>query len=247
MSTAPLVLSDEDFARFRDLLRSAAGLVFDAARRDSLAYSVSERLRITGIESVAAYLDVVAPPASVERQRLLDEVTIQETHFFRNPPQMRALLVHVLPELIRQAEASGRRLRIWSAGCSTGEEPYTVAMMLRELLPSTDGWDIEVLATDVSEEALERARLATYGPRAVQLARPEDVERFFARDSDGRYEVRPEVRSLVRFSHQNLVHDPPPASGLDLVLCRNVTIYFDRDTTRSLMQRMHGEIGRAHV
>ncbi len=236
---AKVVLGDADFARLRELLKAAAGLVFDESRRESLAYSLTERMRRTGVERVSDYLDAVTPASSPERQRLLDEVTIQETHFFRNPPQMRALRTHVLPELLRHAEGSGRRLRIWSAGCSTGEEPYTIAMMLRELLPTTAGWDVEVLATDISEQALQAARRATYGPRAVQLASPQVVDRFFVRNGDGRYEVRPEVRDLVRFRHHNLVNDPVPGDALDLILCRNVTIYFDRDTTRDLMARMH--------
>ena len=236
------VLDDADFARLRLLLSRVAGLVFDESRRESLAYSVRERLRATGHGSVPEYLDAVSEAGSPERQALIDEVTIQETHFFRNPPQMRALRSHVLPELLRHAETRGRRLRIWSAGCSTGEEPYTIAMMLRELLPVAAGWDVKVIATDISEGALAAARSATYGPRAVQLASPADVARFFTASADGRVQVRQEVRDLVELRHHNLVADPPPADGLDLVLCRNVTIYFSRDTTRELMGRLHGAL-----
>jgi chemotaxis protein methyltransferase CheR len=236
-----LRLGDEDFARLRLLLSRLAGLVFDEARRDSLSFSVAERLRATGLETVAEYLALLEEPGTPERQELLNEVTIQETHFFRNPPQIRALRAHVLPELIRAA-ATDRRLRIWSAGCSTGEEPYTIAMILRELLPTTDGWDVQVIATDVSERALEAARRGVYGSRAVQLARPEELARFFVERADGRWEVRPEVRQLVTFRHHNLVTDPPPpgADRLDLVLCRNVTIYFSRETTREVVRRLHG-------
>ena len=239
MSLPRVVLDDADFARLRLLLSRAAGLVFDASRRDSLGYSIGERLRATGSAGVQDYLDLVSAAGSLERQRLIDEVTIQETHFFRNPPQMRALREHVLPELLRHAAEHGRRLRIWSAGCATGEEPYTVAMMLRELLPSAAGWDVKVLATDISEGALAAAAAAVYGPRAVQLATEAEVARFFVARADGRYEVRPEVRDLVELGHHNLVLDDPPAGGLDLVLCRNVTIYFGRDTTRALMGRLH--------
>ena len=235
-------LSSEEFAVLRALLSRAAGLVFDDSRRDSMGYSIGERLRATGIGSVAAYLEEVSRPASPERQRLIDEVTIQETHFFRNPPQMRALRAHVLPELIRHADANGRRLRIWSAGCSTGEEPYTIAMMLRELLPSTAGWDVKVIASDISQNALTDARSATYGTRAVQLATSEEVTRFFVPLADGRWQVRPEVRELVEFRHHNLVQEPPPGDELDLVLCRNVTIYFSRETTRELMSRLHAAL-----
>ncbi|MGZ6825910.1 MAG: CheR family methyltransferase [Mycobacteriales bacterium] len=233
-------LTVEQFDALRAMLARAAGLVFDDARRQSMAYSVAERVRATGAADVEAYLALVEDP--VERQHLLDEVTIQETHFFRNPPQVRALRQHVLPELLRHAEGHGRRLRIWSAGCSTGEEPYSIAMMLRELLPQPAGWDVKVLATDVSARALEAARTATYGARAVQLASPEELARHFTALPDGSYQVRQEVRDLVELRHHNLVTEAVPLPSkerLDLVLCRNVTIYFGRDTTRALMARLH--------
>jgi chemotaxis protein methyltransferase CheR len=235
-----LALTTEQFDALRSLLQREAGLVFDETRRDSMGYSVAERLRESGARDVSAYLLLLQNPA--ERQRLVDEVTIQETHFFRNPPQVRALRTHVLPELIRYADTHGRRLRIWSAGCSTGEEPYSLAMMLRELLPATAGWDVKVLATDVSQRALEAARSARYGPRAVMLATPEELARFFVPLEDGSHEVRAEVRELVEFRHHNLVTEPvpfPSNEGIDLVLCRNVTIYFGRETTRDLMVRLH--------
>ena len=240
MRTSKVVLSDEEFAQLRTLLARSAGLVFDEARRDSVAYCIAERLRATGAPDVSSYLSLLVDPS--ERQQLLNEVTIQETHFFRNPPQIRALRKYVIPELLKHADTHGRRLRIWSAGCSTGEEPYTIAMVLRELLPTTAGWDIKVIATDVSSRALEAARRGQYGERAVQMASPEDLARFFTTHGGGVYEVRPEIRSLVHFRHQNLVTDPVPFGAderIDLVLCRNVTIYFSRDTTRALMARLH--------
>jgi len=233
-------LTTEQFEALRTLLSRAAGLVFDDSRRQSMAYSVAERVRESGAKDVSAYLAMLDDPG--ERQRLLDEVTIQETHFFRNPPQVRALRTHVLPELISHAARHGRRIRIWSAGCSTGEEPYSVAMLLRELLPSTSGWDIKIIATDISSRALESARAASYGARAVQMATPDEIARFFQAGPDGSHEVRPEIRELVEFRHHNLVTEPVPFASderVDLVLCRNVTIYFGRATTRSLMERLH--------
>jgi chemotaxis protein methyltransferase CheR len=235
-----VALTQEQFTRLRVLLAQTAGLVFDDARRESMAYSIAERMRSLGLRDVAGYLARLDDPA--ERQLLVDEVTIQETHFFRNPPQVRALRLHVLPELLRHAEAHGRRLRIWSAGCSTGEEPYTVAMLLRELLPSTDGWDVKVIATDVSSRAIAAARTGRYGARAVQLATAEELARHFVDAPDGGHEVRPEVRELVEFRHHNLVTEAVPfvpSERIDLVLCRNVTIYFGRETTRDLMSKIH--------
>lgn len=236
-------LNEADFERVRALLTRAAGLVFDECRRDSLAYSLGERLSACGLSRVDDYLALLArPDAADELQALLNEVTIQETHFFRNPPQFRALRQHVLPQLIKRATASGtRRLRIWSAGCSTGEEPYSVAMLVRELLPLLDGWDVKIVATDVSTRALEAARVGRYGARALHTAPREDVERWFVRDGE-EYVVRPEVRELVEFRHHNLVTEPAPFERdepIDLLLCRNVTIYFSRDTTRRLMKQFH--------
>ena len=232
-------LSERDFDRVRNLLTDKAGLVFDESRRDSLSYSLGERLTACGVGTVDEYLTLL-PTSPDELQALLNAVTIQETHFFRNPPQFRALRQHVLPQLIKRATASGsRRLRIWSAGCSTGEEPYSVAMLVRELLPLLDGWDVKIVATDVSTRALDAARVGRYGERALHTAPREDVERWFIRQGE-EYVVRPEVRELVEFRHHNLVTEPVPfAEPIDLLLCRNVTIYFARDTTRRLMRQFH--------
>ncbi|MFN2625519.1 MAG: CheR family methyltransferase [Mycobacteriales bacterium] len=239
-----LQLSDAEFDRVRTMLARQAGLVFDDSRRNSLQYSLGERLAAAKAHSVDDYLALLdAPAGAVEMQALLNAVTIQETHFFRNPPQFRALRQHVLPELLRLAVASGsRKLRVWSAGCSTGEEPYSVAMLLRGLLPLIEGWDLKVVATDISTHALEAARRGRYSARALNLSAAEETARWFVRDGAD-YVVRPEIRELVEFRHHNLVTDAPPfepGETCQLILCRNVTIYFSRETTRELIVRLHG-------
>jgi chemotaxis protein methyltransferase CheR len=237
-----LALTDAEFAAVASLLHAAAGLTFDESRRDSLTFSIAERMGSTDSADVRAYLEILAgPDGGKERQALLDEVTIPETHFFRNPPQVRALRKYVLPELLTQA-ASGKKLRIWSAGCSTGEEAYTVAILIRELLPPNVDWDIKILATDVSKRALAAASAAHYSERSFVMTDALDLSRWFVMDTTtGSWVVRDEVRELVEFRHHNLVTDPPPfdAEQVDLILCRNVTIYFDRETTRRLMKRLH--------
>lgn len=235
-------LSDDAFVRLRRLLADGAGLVFDDSRRDSLSYSVNARMKAIGVTALDAYLALVEQPRSPEVQALLDDVTIPETYFFRNPPQFRALRQHVLPELVSRAATSGRRLRIWSAGCSTGEEAYSLAILLRELLPVTTGWDIQIVGTDISTKSLSAARAGRYGARSLGPVEPETVERCFDREGD-EFVVRPEIRELVEFRHHNLVSEAPPFGrdgAADLVLCRNVTIYFARETTRALMARLHG-------
>jgi chemotaxis protein methyltransferase CheR len=238
-------LTDQEFTAVARLLHDAAGLSFDESRRESLGFCVSERMNATRTDSVAAYLAMLTgPQGGAERQALLDEVTIPETHFFRNPPQVRALRKYVLPELLRQA-GPNRRLRIWSAGCATGEEAYTIAILIRELLPQSSGWDIKVVATDVSTRALNAGRAAQYSERAFVMTDALDLSRWFVMDTtSGSWEVRDEVRELVEFRHHNLVTEAPPfeEGQVDLILCRNVTIYFDRETTRRLMKRLHSRL-----
>jgi chemotaxis protein methyltransferase CheR len=239
------VLTDEQFEQVQAVLEDATGLVHDASRRDWLGYCLANRMTASGFASVAAYLSLLTGTAGVdERQQLIDAVTIHETHFFRNPPQIRALRQHVLPELVRRATSAGRPLRVWSAGCSTGEEAYTLAMLVRELMPMATAEHVRILGTDISRRALDVARAGRYGLRSVQMVDPLDLARWFSATADGSYLVRPEAAELVEFRSHNLVRDDPPyaAGELDLLLCRNVTIYFARSTTKALMARLHAAL-----
>jgi chemotaxis protein methyltransferase CheR len=234
-------MSDDEFALLRTILEKSAGLVHDETRRDSLGLAVAGRIEATGATSIAAYLATLSGVRGApERQQLIDVVTIQETHFFRNPPQIRALRQHVLPELIRRSVAQNRPLTIWSAGCSTGEEPYSLAMLVRELMPMATRAHVRIVGSDVSASALAFAEAGRYGARAVQMADPIDLERWFEYDNDA-YVVRDDVRELVDLRLHNLITDPPPfePGEVDLLLCRNVTIYFNRVTTKALMARFH--------
>ena len=235
-------LTDEEYAATSQTLVRLAGLVFDVSRRSALSVVVRDRVERTGHASVASYLAWVESTAgAAERQRLLDTVTIQETHFFRNLPQLEALRSSVLPELVTRARSSGRPLTIWSAGCSTGEEPYTIAMVLLGLFDTMGPVPVRIVGTDVSDSALAVARQGIYAGRTIELAEPAAVERWFDRREDGSYSISPQVRELIDFSLQNLVTDPPPfdAGEIDLVVCRNVTIYFGRETTKDLVGRFH--------
>lgn len=236
------VLSDAEYEATTEVLERLAGLVFDRSRRAALSAIVHERLDDSGRAGVADYLAWVATPmGAVERQLLLDAVTIQETHFYRNLPQIDALRDSVLPELLAGARASGRPLTIWSAGCSTGEEPYTLAMVLLELMDGPPIVPVRIVGTDVSASALAVAREGVYSGRTIRLAEPGAADRWFDPRDDGGYSVRREVRELVEFQLHNLITDDPAfdANEVDLVVCRNVTIYFTRETTRDLVHRFH--------
>jgi chemotaxis protein methyltransferase CheR len=239
-------LSDTDFAAVRDYLAKTAGLVFDENRRAGLAVVVADRLHATGARGVSSYLSGLQGTAGeVERTRLLDGVTVQETHFFRNAPQMEALRSRVLPDLMRRAARRKRPLTIWSAGCSTGEEAYTLAMLILELSGMGQaGPSPRIVATDISTEAVLAARRATYRGRSLSTMPPGSTERWLEQRSGGMWAVREEVCQLVDVRVHNLVGDPPPfGSGeVDLVVCRNVSIYFSRETTRSLIGGFHDVI-----
>ena len=236
------VLSDAEYSIVTDALVRMAGLVFDVSRRGAISAILHERMDKTGHSNVGSYLAYVeSTPGAVERQQLLDAVTIQETHFFRNLPQIEALRRDVLPDLLRRNRSTGRPLTIWSAGCSTGEEPYTLAMLLVQLFEETGPFPVRIIGTDVSAAALDVARAGVYSGRTIQLAEPGAVERWFDAQPDGSYSVAKPVRDLVEFRLQNLVADEPPfdTGEVDLVVCRNVTIYFGRETTTRLVSGFH--------
>lgn len=236
------VLTDAEYAVVTESLVRMAGLVFDISRRGAISAILHERMDKTNHKSTGSYLaHVESTLGAVERQQLLDAVTIQETHFFRNLPQVEALRRDVLPDLLRRSRSTGRPLTIWSAGCSTGEEPYTLAMLLVQLFEETGPFPVKIIGTDVSAAALDVARAGIYSGRTIQLAEPGAVERWFDARSDGSYSVAQPVRDLVEFRLQNLVTDEPPfgTGEVDLVVCRNVTIYFGRETTTRLVRGFH--------
>jgi len=226
-------------ARLRALLSAEAGLAFDESRDPALSAVLARRVAATGSSDATSYLRTVAGPAGAEElQRLLDEATIQETFFHRGEPQIAALRTRILPELLRRASDAGRDLVVWSAGCSTGEEAYTLAMLAAEVRAAHRlSARVSVLGTDVSTAALEVARAGVYRGRTVELAEPAAVARWMEPTADGARRVRPEVAASVRFARHNLVRDPLPlpAGTVDLVVCRHVTIYFAAPTTRSVV------------
>jgi chemotaxis protein methyltransferase CheR len=220
------------------LVRDACGLVVEQTRRGVLATLVASRCSQLAIADAVAYLTLLQQDHG-ELQTLIEGLTIGETYFARNPPQIRALAELVLPSLLARGD---HRVRIWCAGCSTGEEPYTVALLLAKLLPANGTkWDVRVIGTDINSAALAAAREGRYGSRAVSLLDDEDLLRYFERDGNG-WRVGDELRSLVEFRQHNLTCDPPPATRLDLVLCRNVLIYFERRQMLDVVDGMHAAL-----
>jgi chemotaxis protein methyltransferase CheR len=235
MSRPGPALAAGPFADLGARVRAASGLVIDASRQDVLAGVVQDRVTALGLRDPAAYCDRVNRDAA-ELQTLIEGLTIGETYFARIPPQIRALQELVLPALLARGD---RRIRIWSAGCSTGEEVYTLALLLAKLLPAGGtGWDVRIIGTDINSRALASAREGRFGARSVSLLPDEDLERYFVRDGNS-WRVGEELRRFVDFRPHNLATDPPPAQRLDLILCRNVLIYFDRPKMLEVVDGMY--------
>lgn len=175
---------------------------------------------------------------------LIEGLTIGETYFYRNAAYVNALQNRVIPIILRQKRERGQRdVRIWSAGCSTGEELYTLAMILRDQITDLSSWRLHLLGTDINEAFLKRAKQAVYRPHSFRTETPQHVQRrWFTQQADG-YHLKPEIRSLVRFRHLNLTQDtyPSVAQGFhnfDLIMCRNVTIYFENDMTHRVLRQL---------
>ena len=225
-------LLPREFRLFRALVYREAGIHLSDAKQALLAGRLARRVRELGLPSYGDYYRRVEADAA-ERRRMLEAVCTHETHFFREPRHWELLARAVLPRWREEADAGlrPRRARAWSAGCSSGEEPYTLAMVLLEHLPAAEGWSVEVTATDFSRGVLERARTALW-PLAKADAVPAAYRRRWmlkgTRSQEGRVTVAPEVRGVVRFLPLNLHDERWPVEGaFDLVLCRNVLIYFD--------------------
>ncbi len=233
-----LNVKDKVLQQLANLLLERAGLKITPDGYHSLRLALSTRMPVVGVAEAEQYLLILNGPHGEEELRsLLPLVTVGHTEFFRDSKQFRALEKSVLPDLLTRARRELRRLSIWSAGCATGEEPYSMAMVLSELgaIPQ----EVDLWATDLNLAAVEAARQGRFSARRCISISPERLQRFFRPVEDG-YEVLPRLRDYIRFDGQNLavpVFDKVRLASLDLILCRNVIIYFDLPTIRGLMDR----------
>ncbi len=245
-AVAPL-LDDALLQRFARLATAMTGMVFGDHRLPDLARAVRESVWQAGVASCAELHDLLAgaPYDAPIVRSFISHLTIGETHFFRNQPQFAALAQEILPEIIERRR-SQRRLRIWSAACATGEEPYSLAILLGTLLPDYDDWDVSILATDIDQQALDQAERAVYGTWSFRQTDDAVRARYFAQQ--GRFFVLDgAIRRRVTFARLNLADDsyPSPANHtaeMDLILCRNVMIYFATATTQAVANRLYAAL-----
>ena len=234
IASGEAAISPELFTKYQTLIYREVGIWLAAHKTALLTGRLTRRLRLLGFSSMAEYYKLVTQPDQQhERAIMIDCITTNETHFFREPRHFEFLAQSVFPRWQQQADAGQRqkRIRVWSAGCSTGEEPYSLAMMLLKNF-GDEGWDLEVLGTDISTRVLEKARAGMF-PLDKAKEVPKDYLHTYmlkgTKDQEGLMKVTPEVHKLVRFSRINLNADMYPMSAeCDLVFCRNVLIYFDQ-------------------
>jgi chemotaxis protein methyltransferase CheR len=244
-ATPPPELAFGDYERFRHLLLAYSGLDFTERRHSELALGVRQAFASSTCNSLDEYYLLLQDPTAgrMDLDRLINAVTVNESHFFRDAAQFDALYYQVLPELI-QRKRPLRTLRIWSAGCASGEEPFSIAVLLRELMPDIDDWSVTILATDINTEALNRAHAGVYGDWAFREERAKAWRPLYFRATGNRYQLRPELRRMVTFKWLNLAEPVYPSYEtntmlMDLILCRNVTIYFGEVVTQQVVDRFY--------
>jgi len=232
------LLSDSEFRLFRELIHEECGVSLSPEKKTFLESRLRRRMDELSLKTGYEYYCYINAPEGKyqELPTLLDSLMICETSFFRNQPQFDLLRDVVLPELVHKKEKAGTKLlRVWSAGCSTGQEPYSAAITLIESLPDLSSWSARVFASDLSFTALERAQSGSYRPDQMKGVDPLRVARYF-RQENGHYVIEESVRRRVIFDYHNLKHDNG-LRGLDIIFCRNVMIYFDADEQRRLVHR----------
>lgn len=232
------MVSREAFETLRELLRSRTGVVLD----DGKEYLVRARLgpvaRREGLDSIRELAAVVRDrPEAPLSKRVIEALMTTETSFFRDVHPFSSLRDRLIPDLVRR-RGGARRLRFWSAACSTGQEPYSLAILLREYFPHLEGWQIRILASDVSGAALERARAGRYSQLEINRGMPSHLlVRYFHREGLN-WHVSKDIRQMVEFREVNLVESWPALPAMDVVFLRNVLIYFDDKLRRQVLERV---------
>jgi len=238
----PDSLTEAQFRKISNLVRSTCGINLHEGKKQLVQSRLAKRIRELGFRGYSEYIEYVTNDvAGTELTAMLDAISTNLTRFFREEEHFRYLARKVLPAVMERA-GSDRRLRIWSAGCSTGEEPYSIAITLCENIPDLACWDAKVLATDLSTRVLAQAKKATYPGKRIKAVPPQQRSRYFrciqARP-DRLYRVEEPARSLVFFTRLNLTDPWPMKGAFDAIFCRNVMIYFEKSTQAELVSRFY--------
>lgn len=232
----------EDFRSIAAILRQDTGITLGEMKAPLVYSRLVRRVRELGLENFQAYCAIVADAAGEERQRMTAALTTNVTRFFREPHHFEHLKTHVLPPLIEAARKGGR-VRLWSAGCSSGEEPYSMALTLLSLMPDAERHDIKILAIDLDTEVLERGRAGRYSSAAIEAVPTELREAWFTHDPENgglAWRAGSSMRNLVAFRQLNLMSEWPMSRPFHAIFCRNTVIYFAEEVQQGIWSRFAG-------
>lgn len=230
-------LSEHELSEIRMLIEERTGICFDESRERFFSTRVREHLRAKGLQRGTDLLRNMRK-SNVEYEALLERLLTQETSFFRYPGVYEAFEKRVLPELhVKKFWKNPRTLRIWSAGCSTGEEPYSIAITIADSLSFADSWNVEILATDVGRQALKQAERGIYAGRSIASVSEKQLANHFSAVEGGQ-QIKPRLRKMVSFAQMNLA-SPVYIGRMDAIFCMNVLIYFSEERRRALVQRFY--------
>lgn len=234
-----MVLSDDEFKLFAHLVYNESGLIIKESKKEFLQARLQKRLQANNLTSYYRYYKFITDKTRGQRELLdlVDSLTINETFFFRNRPQFDLFSSLIVPALLKKKSTEDRKIRLWSAGCSRGQEPYSIAMSVLMQIDSPSTWDIKILASDISLRMLESAQKGIYSEHDMEMVEPEMRSRYFDR-VETNFQVKPQVKQLVVFDYHNLKHENG-LKGLDVVFCRNVMIYFDHREQVRLIEKFY--------
>jgi chemotaxis protein methyltransferase CheR len=241
-----VAISDKDFELLRDFIYNLCGMYFHTTKKYFLESRLSKRMEATGIKTAMDYYGLLKSPRGGEELRfLLDEVTTNETYFFRCVPQLNAIETKFLPEIIEAKSKMGfRKLRIWSAASSSGEEAYTLAMMLLEKRSTIlKDWIIEIIGTDINETVVAQAKEGIYNAYSVRNV-PDLYKRKYFKEEGGKFILSPDVKKFVTFNKMNLYDDTKMVfmKSFDFIFCANVLIYFDLASKSKVVQHFYNNL-----
>lgn len=242
MDDVPQITEDE-FRRLADFLYRRTGMVFTETKRYYVERRISERIVATSSQSFAGYFAYLRSEIRNEVEHLINAFTVNETYFYREDHQLACLSSDLLKERIAR-KRPGDTIRIWSVPCSTGEEPYSIAIWLLENWKDVDAYDIEIVGSDIDTRVIEAAVEGTFGKRALMRLSPELIERYFHELDNERWQILDDLRQSVRFSRVNLIEtkETRPQGRFDVIFCRNVLIYFDDESRRIAAENLYDNL-----
>ena len=239
-------ISTQEYTTLTDLIEQRSGLHFEQNKDYFIKIRLAKRMELNKCDTVNDYIRFLRLDSTQrELDEFVDALTTNETYFYRELPQLMAFIEGVLPLIMEKKRArSLKSLRIWSAACSTGCEPYTLAILLKEHVPDIADWHVQIIGTDINNQILHKCRVGVYGDRALKDVPPQIKSKYFKGLENNEWEISQEIKNMVKFNHLNLIDKRQMRSmvGFDFVFCRNVLIYFEANTSKQILSMFYDSL-----